>query len=155
MQRAMFFEDFHVGMKFESKPRMITQDNIKEFADLTGDKNPIHIDPEFAKNSLFGRTIGHGLLTLGVALGEWYDLDVTRESVVAFVGINNLTFKAPVFPGDSVKLRSEVTSVRSSKSHPELGLVSFKDLMLNQKGESVLEFEPTLMLLKKSVEKAN
>jgi len=144
----MFFEDFKVGAKFESKPRVITQDNIREFAELTGDKNPLHLDPEFGKKTMFGRTIGHGLLTLGVALGEWYDLDVTRDSVVAFIGINNLTFRAPVFPGDSVVLKSEVTGARPSKSRSDLGLVTFKDLMVNQKGESVLEFEKTLMLMK-------
>jgi acyl dehydratase len=108
----------------------------------------LHLDPEYVKKTIFGRNIAHGLLTLGVALREWYSLEVTRESVVAFVGINNLFFRAPVFPRDSVTLKSEVTAVRPSKSHSDLGLVTFKDLMLNQKGESVLEFERTLMLMK-------
>jgi itaconyl-CoA hydratase len=77
---------------------------------------------------------------------------VTRESVAAFVGINNLTFRAPVFPGDSVTLKSKVIAARPSKSHSDSGLVTFKDVMLNQKGEKVLEFERTLMLMRRKKE---
>ena len=122
----MFFEDFHVGMKFESKPRVVTSENVKEFAELKGDKNQLHLDPEYAKKTIFGRNIAHGLLTLGVALGEWYSLDVTRKSVVSFVDINNLFFRAPIFPGDFVMLELEVIAARPSRSHSDLGLVPSK-----------------------------
>ena len=145
----MFFEEFIPGMKFESKPRRITQDHVKEFAKLTGDLNPLHLSNRYAKRSKFGRTVVHGLLTLSIALGRWYSLGVTKDTVVALVSINNLSFRAPAFPGDSISLKTKVLSVRRSRSKVKVGLVTLGDQVINEYGSIILEFERTLMLRRK------
>lgn len=128
---------------------------MNEFADLTGDFNKLHLDSEYAKTTPFERPISHGLLVLSIALGQWYSLGITADSIVAFVGINNLSFKAPVYPGDNISLKSIVVSKRESKSKPDVGLVTIRDMMVNQKGIVVLEFDRILMLKKKQARKAN
>lgn len=128
---------------------MLTQEDVAKFADLTGDFNRLHLDAEYARTTMFKGTISHGLLVLGIALGLWYSLGITRESIVAFIGINNLSFKAPVYPGESISLESEVISKRESKSRPDSGIVTLKDRVLNQKGVVVLEFDRLLVLKKK------
>ena|SRR5487761_332968 len=142
------FEDFTVGSKFESNAKVITQEDITKFAKLTGDFNSLHLDQEYAKTTFFKQTIAHGLLTLGVALGLWYSLDLTTDSIVTFVGMNNLSFAAPVYPGDSIHLFSQVISARELKSRIDSGLVTFKDSVINQNGKSVLEFERTFIIKK-------
>lgn len=154
LHMVLNFEDFTVGSKFESIARVITQEDIARFAELTGDFNSLHLDREYAKTTLFKGTIAHGLLTLGVALGLWYSLDLTTDSIVTFVGINNLSFAAPVYPGDSIHLLSQVILARESKSRIDSGLVTFKDNVINQNGKSVLEFERTF-IIKKGREKAH
>ena len=146
---GLYFNEIPVGQKFHSVQRVLTQEDVERFANLTGDFNRLHLDAEYAKTTVFKGTISHGLLVLGIALGLWYSLGITRESIVAFIGINNLSFKAPAYPGDSIALESEVTSKRESKSRPDSGIVTFKDRVLNQNGAVVLEFERLLMLKKK------
>ena len=128
---------------------MLTQEDVAKFADLTGDFNRLHLDAEYARTTVFKGTISHGLLVLGIALGLWYSLGITRDSIVAFIGMNNLSFKAPAYPNDSISLESEVISKRESKSRPDSGIVTFKDRVLNQNGIVLLEFERLLMLKKK------
>lgn len=144
----LYFDDFHVGRKFESTERAINQEDIEKFANLTGDFNRLHIDEEFARTTIFKRPIAHGMFTLSVSLGLWYSMDITRSSIVAFIGINNLTFKAPVYAGDSLHLISNVVAARESKSRPDAGIVTFKDQMVNSRGELVMESERTLLLKK-------
>src|SRR5947209_4995308 len=119
------------------------------FAKLTGDLSKLHLDDEYAKRTIFGARISHGLLTLGIGLGLWYSLDVNNDSILAFVGINKLRFKGPVYVGDRIRLISEVVSKRESKSRPEAGIVSFGDQILNQNGGVVLDYERVEMISKR------
>lgn len=148
---SLYYDDFKLGETFRSsRSRQVTQQEINEFAELTGDLNKIHVDVIYAKGSIFGGIIAHGLLTLSSALGLWYELDLTRDSIVAFMGIDHLTFKAPVRPGDTIRLESRVSSKRESSSKKDRGLVTFSDMILNQEGTVVLQFERTLLLKKQA-----
>lgn len=147
----MYFEDFQIGNRFESlKPRTVTKEDIEKFANLTGDMNLLHLDDEFARSREFNGRIAHGLFTLGIALGQWYLLNLSRDSIIAFLGINNLSFRAPVYPGEQIRLITEVINKRDSKSKPNAGIVTFRDKMVNQDDTTVLEFERVLMLQKAS-----
>ncbi|MGI0091354.1 MAG: MaoC family dehydratase [Nitrososphaerales archaeon] len=146
----MFYENFIIGSLFESSDqRLVTSEDILKFAELTGDTSQLHIDEEFAKKTRFEGTIAHGLFTLGIAVGQWYSMNLARDSIIAFVGIDNLSFKSPVRPGDRIHLVSRTFSKRESKSNPEAGLVTFEDQMLNQNGTVVLEYQRMLLLRKK------
>ncbi len=143
----MYFEDFNVGNKFVSMPREVTEKDITDFAKLTGDFNRLHVQPEFGRELGYGGIIAHGLLTLSIALGLWYSLDLTNETTVAFLGINGVSFKAPVRPSEHVTLEAEVVSLRESRSRPEVGLATIRMSVKREEGSLiVLEAEPVLML---------
>ena len=116
---------------------------------MTGDLNPLHVEPEKAKETIFKGTIAHGLLTLGIALGQWYAMNLTRTTIVAFMGIEELSFTSPVRPGDTIYLKSVVISKRDSSSNSGSGLVTFHDQMFNQDNKIVLDYRRILMIKKR------
>jgi 3-hydroxybutyryl-CoA dehydratase len=83
--------------------RTITRDRIQQYADLTGDHNPLHVDDDYAEDRLFGGVVAHGMLTAGVLSAAVAALpgDVVWLS-------QDLRFDAPVRPGDEVTARVEV-----------------------------------------------
>lgn len=146
----MFLEELSVGQKFEIGPREVTQEDVERFADLTRDHNPVHLDPAFAATTPYGRTIAHGMLTLSLALGLWAEKGVTRDSLVALVSLEDVRFLKPVFPGDSLRLSSEVTEVRESRSRPGTGFVTYREKVFNNSQEVVVEYRRTVLLKKRS-----
>lgn len=145
----LFFEDFSAGRDFVSSEKIVVQEDIRKFANLTGDSNKLHLEEEYAKSTIFGRPIAHGMFVLSLALGLWYSMDLTRESIIAFLGIDHASFRLPVYAGDRIHLTSKVLSSRESRSQNKAGIVVFKDEMRNSRGESVLDFERALLLKKR------
>ncbi|MGI0081182.1 MAG: MaoC family dehydratase [Nitrososphaerales archaeon] len=146
---TLFYEDFEIGRQFESRARRVSNSDIQRFAEVTGDLNRLHVDEEYAKSTIFRRPIAHGMFTLSLALGLWYSLDLTRESMIAFMGITDVSFQAPVYADDMIHLSSTVASRRESRSRPAAGLVTFRDEMINSRNEIVMISERTLLLRKK------
>ncbi len=142
-----FYEEFNIGMKFESPTKTITETDIVMFAALSGDWNPIHIDAEYAKQTRFGQRIAHGLLTLSIASGLLTKLRLTEKTIVAFYGIDRLRFINPVFIGDTIKVVAEVTNKEEKKDY---GIVTFDVKVYNQKGEVVLVYTSKTAVTKKS-----
>ncbi|MBA6291518.1 MaoC family dehydratase [Colwellia sp. MB3u-70] len=100
-------EYIHIGMSI-SYSQTITDSDIKGFAGLTGDYNPVHVDEMYAADSRFGRRIAHGLLTAGF----FSALFGTRLPGPGCVYVSqNLNFKRPVYIGDTVVATVKVTSV--------------------------------------------
>ena len=102
-----YLEDLEVGMK-SSTNMVITGEKIDTFAELTGDKNPIHVDEEFAKTTMFGQRIAHGALSaslISAVLGN----DLPGPGAV-FVELN-LRFRRPAFIGDDVIAVAEVAEI--------------------------------------------
>lgn len=104
-----------VGDALPEVVRLVTQDRVNAYADAADDHNPIHLDPEFAANTQFGKRIAHGMLTLAfvaemVARGfpdTWHS-----------GGRMKVRFKAPVFPGDVVTAFGEVTAISMTPGGP-------------------------------------
>lgn len=101
------------GLTFgPSSWRTITQDEVQAFADLSGDHNPVHLDPEFAKGTPFGGTIVHGYLTLSLVVPLMAEIfEVTDIGVGINYGLDRLRFPAPVPVGARVRVHGEVLSV--------------------------------------------
>ena len=97
-----------------SVTRVLTGDVVRQFALLSGDTQPLHLDDEYAKETRFGQRIAHGALLVGMVsavLGvEMADADFT----VIFLGLD-VRFVMPVHLGDSVTAKCEVTDVRDDK----------------------------------------
>jgi acyl dehydratase len=133
--RGLFFEEFTIGDSVESVGRTVTEADIVLFAGLSGDYNLIHTDAEYSKSQVFGQRVAHGLLVLSIASGMAVRLGFMEDTVMAFRSLE-WKFTAPVFAGDTIRLRVTVEAV---KAVPRAGggIVTFKMEVLNQRGEIV------------------
>jgi acyl dehydratase len=116
---------------------------VRTFAEVSGDKNPVHLDDAFAAATPFGRRVAHGLLGLSIASGLLYDMEVVRETIVAFRGLE-WSFRHPIFPGDSVSLRMEVLKARPLGA--KAGMLVTKAELVKQDGTVVQEGTWTVVL---------
>lgn len=142
------YEDFNIGDYFETPRRTITETDIVNFAGVSGDFNPLHTDEVFAKQTLFGRRVAHGLLTLAITSGLWMRLGFFDGSVVAFYGIDNLRFVKPVFAGDTIMAKIRVIEKIEKGNY---GIVTFNNEVYNQHEELVLIFQAKLLLRRKQL----
>ena len=96
------------GTKLPDRHYLVDQALIARYAILSGDMNPLHLDPEFAKTTKFGKTIGHGMMSLAFisqSMREWARDEWDEH------GHLRVTFVAPIFAGDEVVVRAEVKTV--------------------------------------------
>ncbi|MBX2855541.1 MAG: MaoC family dehydratase [Rhodobacteraceae bacterium] len=107
MGGTVFIEDMSVGMA-RTREKLITQAEISVFGDLSGDRNPVHFDPDYASKTMFGGVIAHGMLSaalISAVLGE----DLPGHGAVYLA--QTLNFRAPVRPGDLLIARVEVAEI--------------------------------------------
>ncbi|MFZ5631503.1 MAG: MaoC/PaaZ C-terminal domain-containing protein [Bacillota bacterium] len=149
---ALYFEDLEVGARFSSSARTVTEADIVNFAGVSGDYNALHVDAEYAKNSIFGERVAHGLLGLVIASGLFTGTDLNArcsKSLLALLGIDSWKFKGPLKIGDTVHLEIEVADKRET-SRPDRGVVVFRRILVNQRGEVVQEGQWPMLILKKN-----
>ena len=120
-----------------TRTKIISDDVIRSFAELTGDTNPVHLDDAYAAGTRFGRRIAHGMIAAGLISAALAN-DLPGPGTV-YLG-QTLQFKAPVYPGDTVTATVEVKSVRADK--PITVLTTF---CTNQDNVIVLEGEATVL----------
>jgi 3-hydroxybutyryl-CoA dehydratase len=133
---SLFERDFDAlepGERFVTEGRTVAEADIAQFAALTGDTHPQHVDAAWAAGSRFGEQIAHGLLVLSFAAGS---MPFDPERVVALRRVGDAVFKQPVLIGDTVHVEGEVVSVRPIDD--ENGLVECRWRVLNQHGRLVL-----------------
>jgi 3-hydroxybutyryl-CoA dehydratase len=140
--RGRYFEEFAVGYTIVSPGRTITEADVVSFAALSGDWNQLHTDAEYASETPFGARIAHGLLGLAVASGLGARLGFIEGTAEAFLKLE-WKFRGPVYLGDTIHLRGEVTRTRAVRSMGG-GMVVFDMQLLNQKGETVQEGQWTV-----------
>lgn len=130
---GLYFEDFEGAAEFVTAERTITESDVQAFADLSGDRNAIHIEPAAAVAAGFKGPIAHGVLGLAIATGLASQLGMTRGTLVALVGVT-WRFRAPIVAGDQVTLHLRVASLRAT-SNQSRGLVTLAAELINQRGE--------------------
>jgi itaconyl-CoA hydratase len=143
------FEDFRVGQVLEHElGRTITATDNSWFTLLTMNTNPMHFDAEYAKASVFGRPLVNSCFTLALVTG--LSVADLSQNAVANLGWEQVKLPAPVFEGDTIRARSEITGVRASKSRPTAGIVRFKTTGYNQYSEPVIEFARTILVYRRA-----
>ncbi|MHB1295600.1 MAG: MaoC/PaaZ C-terminal domain-containing protein [Anaerolineae bacterium] len=142
--RGLYFEEFTVGLEVASPARTVTESDVMQFAGLSGDYNALHTDSEYAKATPYGQRIAHGLLGLSLASGLAARAGFMEGTVQAFTGLT-WKFRAPVFLGDTIHLRGEVTRTRALPSRGG-GMVVLAVAVLNQRGETVQDGEWSLLI---------
>jgi 3-hydroxybutyryl-CoA dehydratase len=117
--------------------RTITDAHIKAFADITGDDNPVHLDPEYAATTRFGERIAHGILTAGLISAV---IGTQLPGLGAIYLQQQLKFTAPVRCGDTITATAEVIAVRAEKR-----ILTLATQCTNQRGEVVIAGEAVVM----------
>jgi acyl dehydratase len=149
----MRYEDLHVGMKFRSPGRTITDADLVGFAGLTGDFSELHTSDVYAKSSQFGRRVAHGMLGLAYAHGlMWPRTGELRETAIAFLGINDWRFLGPIFVGDTIFVNYELAELRDSKSRPSQAIAIFDVAVVDQDDRVVQQGRKALLVSKVPLE---
>jgi len=142
--RGWYFEEFEIGDTMVSPGRTITEADIGAFCGLSGDFNELHSNAEYAKRSLFGKRVAHGLLGLSIASGLAGRLGFLEGTAQAFMGLE-WKFKGPIFAGDTVHVRATVAQKRGVKRLGG-GLIFLDVALLNQNDEAVQEGRWTVLM---------
>lgn len=133
---SLYFEDLSVGQTWISRARTVTEADVVNFAGLSGDFNPIHLDAEGTKDGFFGRRVAHGVLGLAIATGFLDSLGLFATTMGAMLNIEDWTFTAPIFIGDTLKLELSIESLRLT-SKGNTGVVARRLHLVNQDGDVV------------------
>lgn len=139
-QKTYAYEDFPVGRVLEFGGLTVSREDILRFA-AEFDPQPFHLDDEAAGRSLFGGLSASGWHTCALVMRMNCDAYLNDSTSLGSPGIENLKWKRPVRPGDTLRVRLSVLEARVMKSRPEVGLVRSKWETTNQHGEVVHEMD--------------
>lgn len=131
----LYFEDVAVGDRWKSLGRTVTETDVVNFAGMTGDYNPLHVDHEHTKNTAFGRPIAHGLLGLSMMAGLGSNSPLMQTE--AFLRLQEWNFLKPIYIGDTIYVETEIVSKELSSRRR--GLITWRRKIRNQRGEVVQE----------------
>ena len=133
MHDLLHFNDVEIGDVFETTGRTVTESDVVNFAGMTGDFTPLHVDHEYARNTPFRKPIAHGLLGLSLLAG--LSSRCPNMATAAFISVSNWKFHKPIFFGDTLHVRTEVVSKREHGRRR--GEVVWQRELINQDGQVV------------------
>ena len=145
MTPSFYFDDFHVGQRFTTKARTVTEADVVNFAGLTWDHNQLHTDAEYAATTMYGKRIAHGLLGLSIHAG--LSSHLTEQGILALLELN-WQFKLPLYIGDTIHVEQVVKEMRED-SKGDRGILTFEKELINQRDEVVQTGTTTVLLAKR------
>jgi len=143
-----YFEDFKEGEEIRTLGRTITEADIVNFSGFSGDFNPLHTDAEYAASQPFGGRIAHGMCGFSIATGLLVRLNILEGTILAFFGIENWRFKAPIMIGDTIHVVMKIAE-KIETSKPDRGLILMALDVLNQRSQSTMGGRLHIMMLRK------
>jgi 3-hydroxybutyryl-CoA dehydratase len=123
-----------------SLTKTFTESDVLNFAEISGDQNPVHVDPQFAATTRFERQIVHGMLTSGL-ISAVLGMQLPGPGCIYLK--QELNFRAPVYFGDTITATATVAKVREDKP-----IITLKTVCTNQEGTEVIDGEAILMVPK-------
>ena len=149
---GLYFDEFSEGQVFRHEVRrtVLDMDNML-YSSLTYNPAAIHIDHAYCETTEFGKPLMNSMFTLGLVIGLSVQ-DTTFGTTIGNLGMTETTFPHPVFHGDTIRVETEVKSVRVSKSRNDRGIVEFEHRAYNQHDQLVARCIRQTMILKKTVE---
>lgn len=143
---GMYYEDFKVGEVLRHEvTRTVTETDNLLITTLTMNVQPLHLDSEFAGQSMFGRQIVNSIFTLGVVTGIPVQ-ETTLGTTLGNLGFREIEFPKPVFFGDTLRVETEALDTRVSKSRPDTGIVGIEHRGYNQNNELVCVVRRTALM---------
>jgi acyl dehydratase len=144
-----YFEEFEKGMVVQhAMTRTVTETDNLLFTALTMNPQPLHLDEEFAKKSMYGQRIVNSVYTLGLVAGI-HVADLTLGTTLGNLGFKDVQFPKPVFIGDTLRVESEVLDARASNSRPNAGIVELEHRAINQRDEVVCVLRRAALMLRR------
>ncbi|HEX5935600.1 MAG TPA: MaoC family dehydratase [Pseudorhizobium sp.] len=140
-----FFEDFTPGRSFPLSERLVTAEEIVEFA-AEFDPQPMHLSEEAGRASILGGLSASGWHTGSLFMRMMFDGWLSKSASEGSPGIEFMEWKKPVLAGDTLSGRSTVVASRVLKSRPGIGIVTFLHEVENQKGQLVMKGENPIMI---------
>ena len=129
---GLYLQEFEPGQVFQhTLRRTITESDNILFSNMTLNPQPLHIDFDFASKTEWGKPLVNSLFTLGLMIGISVN-DTTIGTTIGNLGMTDVVFPHPLFHGDTLRVETEVISVRESKSKPDRGIVEFEHRGFNQ-----------------------
>jgi acyl dehydratase len=142
-----YYDELEIGQRItHGRARTITETDNVLFCGLTENTQPLHLDEVFAQQAGFRGRLVNGIFTLGLAVGLTVP-DLTEGTIVANLGYEKVSHPAPVYAGDTLYVETEVLSKRPSESKKDRGIVQLRHIGRNQRGETVVEVERSVMFL--------
>ncbi len=142
------FEDFFPGKTFEHHwGRTLNEGDNSLFTTTTLTYNPLYYNAEYAKAHGHPSAVVNPFLVLCTVVG--LSVEDLSEAGGPFLGIDELTFHQPVYPGDTLTARSSVVSARDSDSRPSFGIVTWHTEGFNQRGELVIDYKRSNLAAKR------
>jgi len=142
----VYFEDISVGDKISAGSKLVTREEIIDFAQKY-DPQFFHIDCEAAEKSMYGGIIASGWHTGGMLMRMMVDSMVNNRAGLGSPGFDDLRWILPVRPGDVLRFESTVIEARKSASRPNMGIVRAQVYLFNQNDEKVLSVKTIGMML--------
>lgn len=144
-----YWDDFVLGEKVKTWSITMTESHLVNWAGLTMDFFPIHMDAEYAKKGPFGQRIVHGPLTFALSIGLLGSTGFLGDSVIAWLGLQNMKIQAPVLIGDTICVEVEVLEKRET-SKIERGVSILKYTIINQESKTVMSYESMLLMKRRT-----
>ncbi|MBT8432062.1 MAG: MaoC family dehydratase, partial [Altererythrobacter sp.] len=133
------YEDLEIGSKQSFGRYEVSREEVLEFANKY-DPQAFHLDDDAAAKTHFGRISASGWHTCAMTMAMMVEnMKNVKQAGLGSPGVDQLMWKKPVYPGDTLRVESEVISKRRSKSRPEMGLFKSRAQIFNQNDEVVLE----------------
>jgi len=147
---GMYFEDFVVGDVIRHDvTRTVTETDNLLITALTMNVQPLHLDAEFSKQSIFGKQIVNSIFTLGLVTGIPVQ-DTTLGTTLGNLGFRDIEFPKPVFFGDTLRVETEALDKRESKSRPDTGIVGIEHRGYNQDNDLVCVVRRTALMKRRA-----
>lgn len=154
MTDMIHFEDLAPGTRFPLGPKEVTREEVVAFA-AEFDPQPFHLDETAGKASVLGGLAASGWHSCAMMMRMIWDSHLHKVASEGSPGIEYLKWKRPVLIGDTLTGETRVDELRRSKSRATLGIVTFVNVLKNQRGEVVLESRhPALIRVRNAGEAA-
>jgi len=135
MRRLIYLDDLEIGRKFATGSVTLMLEGCKAFA-AEFDPQPFHLDEDAARQSVFKRLAASGWYTASLSMRLLVEGEMTIAGGLVGLG-GDLAWPRPAYPGDTLRVETEILAIRVSESKPDRGIVTARNVTLNQRGEPV------------------
>lgn len=138
-QRGLYFDELDPSAVYVHSPgRTMTEADNVLFTTLSMNTQALHLDAAFAATQPFGRRVMNSMFTLATMVGQSVS-QLTAGTLMGQLGLSDIRFPHPLFPGDTLYTQTHIVDLRPSNSRPGLGVATFAHVGKNQDGITVAE----------------